>query len=278
MIKTLDFDLIGLYPEDGLLGMFNLAKKYNFDALEVSPKVIEEYGVEKAKELMKQTGLLINSFGLPFKPTEISKEDYDLKMCDFAKQVQIMKEVGCKVCFTFVRSSSDDYEYDENKALTIERYKPIASLLAENGMKLALEFLGPLTSQKKKKYPFVRRAEELLPICKEIGENCGLLFDFWHWYSGSNDKNVFDKIDGVKYINHIHLNDALEGNVDELQDKPRELVGMSGVIDTKFLVGKLKELGYEGAVVSESFSTKLEDKTLEERVALIKQAIDKAID
>lgn len=279
MKKTLNFSIVGITPEN-VGEMLKIAKKYGFDAIEATPAQVSDYGLEQTLNAIKETGVEISSFGMPFRPVETSNEEYAEKLELFKTQAKLMADVGAKTCFTFVRSSSDDYEFEENYKLHIERWRPVAQILKDNGMKLALEFLGPLTSQQKKKYPFMRTAEELLPLCKEMGDNVGLLFDFWHWYSGANNKDVFDHIEGGKYIYHVHLNDALNNDdPDTLMDKPRKLVGTSGVIDTKYLVTKLKEFNYSGSVVSESFSDEIKAvEDLETRVKMTKEAIDKAID
>ena len=278
MKKALNYSVIGEFP--GNIGaMLEMAKKYGFDAIEATPALVAEYGVENTKKKIEETGVVISVFSMPFRPVESSLEDYEKNLAAFEEKVQMMEDVGCKICFTFVRSSSDDYEYEENYKVHIERWKPVCDILKKHGMRMALEFLGPKTTMLKKKYPFIRTADELLPLCRQFGDNCGLAFDFWHWYSSGADRDVFEKIDGTKYIYHVHLNDALPGNVDELMDKPRELVGKSGVIDTQFLLSKINEYGYDGYCISESFSETLKKlPTLDEKVRVIKEAIDSALD
>ena len=279
MIKSLDYLILGQYPENGVEGMFEMAARHGFDAIEMTPAQVLEYGAEGVNRLVKETGLTVCGFSLPFKAADISDEDFADKLQQFDEQVKVMSEVGCPLCHTFVRNGSDLYEYDDNFRFHVNRFRQVAEVLDRYNMKLALEFMGPKTAQLKKKYPFIRTAEEMVRLCREIGDNCGMVFDFWHWYSGANNKDVFENIDGIKYIYNIHLNDAQPGEVDTLPDKPRALVGTSGVIDTPFLVSKLKEYGFEGALVSESFDPRLaECATLEEKVTMIKEAMDKALD
>lgn len=274
---SLNYNIIGESPGD-VKAMLKMARAYGFDAIEATPAQVMEYGVGKTVQAIKETGIGISSFGMPFRPVELSPEDYESNLAGFEEKVAAMRETGCQVCFTFVRSSSDEYEFDENYKVHIQRWRPVAEILKRYDMRLALEFLGPKTSMLKKKYPFVRTAEELLPLCREIGDNCGLLFDFWHWYSGAGNKDVFENIGGTKYIYHVHLNDALPGYKDILLDKPRKLVGSSGMIDTGFLLAKLREYGYDGFAVSESFSEELKKMdSLEEKIMAIKTAVDTAL-
>ncbi len=279
MVKTIDFLLLGGGPEGGLEESFKMAKKHGYGGLEVMPADVLAEGAERVRAMIEKYQVGIPSFGLPFKPTELPWEQYQEKLKELEAEAKAMEEVGSRVCFAFVRSGSNEYKYEENYRFHVQRWKPVAEILDKCHIKLALEFMGPKTSMEKKKYPFIRTAEELLPLCREIGDNCGLLFDFWHWYSGSNDRDVFEHIEGVKYIYHVHLNDAMEGDPEKLQDKPRRLVGKSGVIDTKFLVNSLKKYGYQGALVSESFDPVLSVMaSIDEKAAAVKAAMDRVFD
>ncbi|MBQ3385494.1 MAG: sugar phosphate isomerase/epimerase [Erysipelotrichaceae bacterium] len=277
MKAALNYSVIGEFPGN-IKAMLELAAKYGFKAIEATPALVEEYGVENTIEVIKEIGIGISVFSMPFRPVESSNEEYEKNIAAFEQKVEIMEKVGCKMCFTFVRSSSDEYEFEDNYEFHVKRWKPVAEILKKHGMKLALEFLGPKTTMLKKRYPFIRTADALLPLCRDIGDNCGLAFDFWHWYSSGADRDVFEKINGTKYIYHVHLNDACPGNVDELMDKPRMLVGTSGVIDTQFLLSKLNEYGYDGYCISESFSEELKRlPSLEDKVRRTKEAIDHAL-
>lgn len=277
MKTAINYKILGEYPGD-MKKCLIMAKKHGFDAIECLPSEILDYGIQNTIDIINQTGIKISSCMMPFSPVDISEKEYEKKMIEFAEFVTAMGKTGVKLCTSFVRSSSDQYEFHDYYELHIKRWKPIAEMLRKYDIRLSLEFMGPKTSQKKKRYPFIRKADELLPLCRKIGNNVGMTFDFWHWYSGSNDKTVFEKINGVDYIYYVHLNDACEGNVDELLDKPRKLVGTSGVIDTCFLIGKLKEYNYQGYVLSESFDEKIKElPTLDDKMKAVKSSIDQAI-
>lgn len=276
MIKSVSYLILGTSPDGGLPEMALLAKKYGYGGFEASAGEIEAYGVENTRKLLMDTGLTITGFALPFKPIDCSDEEFGRNIAELQPQAEIMDAVGCRVCWTFVRSGGD-LPYQENYQRHIGRLKEIYGVLDANNISLALEFIGSKTSVLKKPYPFIRTAEELLKLCEDVGDHCGLLFDFWHWYSGSADREVFDHIEGAGRIYLVHLNDAAPGNMDELPDKPRRLVGTSGIIDTAFLISKLKEYGYEGPVISESFDPVLSGLSLEEKLKLVSETIDAAI-
>ncbi len=89
-------------------------------------------------------------------------------------------------------------------------------MLAQYGIRLGLEFIGPYTGRKDKKYTFIYTAEEMLGLAKDCGENVGLLFDAYHWYTGANNRDVFDHIPDERCIVSVHVNDAPDG-IDRLE-------------------------------------------------------------
>lgn len=278
MIVSLNYALFGQCPE-GLEAMVRTAKRTGYDGIEASAAQVESYSVEETKRLLNETDMKITAFALPWNPIQASEEANAEGLEALDAQAKTMASVGCKLCYTFVRSCSHDLPMEENWSFHVQRFTPIAALLNKHDIRIALEFIGPLTSRMSRKYPFVYTAEELLELCSAIGENCGLLFDAWHWYSGANNRDVFENIRGAQYIYMVHLNDAPDGNPALLPDKPRALAGETGNIDLPFLIGKLKKYGYDGPVVSESFSPTLQQaETLEEKLVLARQALRKTLD
>lgn len=269
MKKLVNFMLFADAPstlEEKLL----LAKRYGYDGIECSPEEILCLKAEHIQKIIQDAGIPIASCVMPFLPVEEEAGSYQKKLAEFAKTAAIMGKVGVKLCTSFVRSSSDHYRYEENYRLHVERWKPIAALLNNHGIRLSLEFLGPKTTQEKRKYPFIRTAQQLLPLCMDIGDHVGITFDFWHWYSGGGDRSVFEDIGGTEHIYCVHLNDAYAKAADTLPDKPRRLAGTSKVIDTAFLVESLRRCHYQGYVLSESFDEVLKGRALEENLQTVR--------
>lgn len=273
MIVSVNYALFGQCP-DGLEAMVKTAKATGYDGIEASPAQVAAYGTEETKRLLRQTGMKITAFALPWNPIETDEETNAAALRALDAQAATMAAVGCTLCYTFVRSCSHDLPLEENRAFHLQRLRPITALLQKYNIRLALEFIGTLTSRKSRKYPFLYTAEDMLKLCRECGENCGLLFDAWHWYSGANNRDVFENIGGAKNIYLVHMNDAPDGDPATLPDKPRALAGETGNIDLAFVVGKLKEYAYDGPVVSESFSPTLQNAaTLEEKLRMACQAV-----
>ena len=253
-----------------------LAKKYGFTAIEAGAQEIIDNGVENVKALLEKHGMKISSGNLPFSPMGVDDAAYAAAMEKLPEQCAAISAVGCDRVIMWIIPASDTLTKEENYAKHIERFGPVAKVLKEYGIRLGMEFIGPYTGRKNRKYEFIYTAEEMLELAKDCGDNVGLLFDIYHWHTGANNRDVFDHIPDESKIVLVHVNDAAFGATEELPDSPRMLPGETGVIDAAFVMQGLRKLGYTGPVVAEPFSTKL--PTLESddaRVACVKACMDK---
>lgn len=100
----------------------------------------------------------------------------------------------------------------------------------------------------------------MLELCGAVG-NCGLLLDTHYCYTAGHDMSEVGRLRKEQIV-LVHINDSLPGIAREDQpDSPRCLPGESGVIDMGAFMGGLKEIGYEGPVVTEPFSERLRAMT-----------------
>lgn len=253
-----------------------LAKKYGFSYIEAGAQEVMENGVENVKALLKKHGMQISSANLPFHPTQLDDDAFAAAMEALPAQAAALSAVGCTRCIIWIFPASDTLTKEENYAFHVKRLSAAAAVLKEYGMRLGLEFIGPYTGRKGKKYVFLYTAEEMLKLAKDCGDNVGLLFDAYHWYTGAHNKDVFDHIPDQSCIVSVHVNDAPVGDPLELPDSPRALPGETGMIDIACVINGLRKLGYTGPVIAEPFSPKLAAmETDDEKVACIKACMDK---
>lgn len=253
-----------------------LAKKYGFTAVEAGAQEIIDNGVENVKALLEKHGMKISSGNLPFSPMGVDDVAYAAAMEKLPEQCAAISAVGCDRVIMWIIPASDTLTKEENYAKHIERFGPVAKVLKEYGIRLGMEFIGPYTGRKNRKYEFIYTAEEMLKLAKDIGDNVGLLFDAYHWYTGAHNKDVFDHIPSADCIVSVHVNDAPLGDRLELPDSPRALPGETGMVDIACVMAGLRKLGYDGPVIAEPFSPKLAELgSDDEKVACIKSCIDK---
>lgn len=253
-----------------------LAKKYGFSYIEAGAQEVMENGVENVRALLQKHGMQISSANLPFHPTQLDDDAFATAMEALPAQAAALSAVGCTRCIIWIFPASDTLTKEENYAFHVKRLSAAAAVLKEYGMRLGLEFIGPYTGRKGKKYVFLYTAEEMLKLAKDCGDNVGLLFDAYHWYTGAHNKDVFDHIPDQSCIVSVHVNDAPVGDPLELPDSPRALPGETGMIDIACVINGLRKLGYTGPVIAEPFSPKLAAmETDDEKVACIKACMDK---
>lgn len=253
-----------------------LAKKYGFSYIEAGAQEVMENGVENVRALLQKHGMQISSANLPFHPTQLDDDAFAAAMEALPAQAAALSAVGCTRCIIWIFPASDTLTKEENYAFHVKRLSAAAAVLKAYGMRLGLEFIGPYTGRKGKKYVFLYTAEEMLKLAKDCGDNVGLLFDAYHWYTGAHNKDVFDHIPDESCIVSVHVNDAPVGDPLELPDSPRALPGETGMVDIACVINGLRKLGYTGPVIAEPFSPKLAAmETDDEKIACIKACMDK---
>lgn len=275
MFQSLNFGLSNVKEQD-FEKKLQLAKRHGFSAVEVGSGEIITIGIEKVQSLLKAYEMQISCSNLPFHPIQLSEDEFESAMKALPEQISALAAVGCTRCIIWIFPASDTLPFDENYALHVRRLSRVAAVLKDYGIRLGLEFIGPYTGRAGKKYTFLYTAEEMLTLAKDCGDNCGILFDAYHWYTGANNRDVFDHIGDEKYIVNVHVNDAPFGDPKTLPDSPRALPGETGMVDIACVMQGLRKIGYTGPVVSEPFSPKLAAmQDDDEKVACVKACMDK---
>ena len=276
MYRSVSFGAVNVNPGAGLEAAVKIAKNYGFKGIEASPHQISEYGPNRVLELLSEHGAAISGFGLPLHPIMASEQDWKKGIEQMPAQAKIMGEAGVGRCCIWLPNFSDALDFEKNFEFHVERLSPFAKILGEFGIRLGFEFIGTKSLLKKGKYPFIHTAKGMLELAAACGDNCGLLLDCWHWYMSGGSEDLFRVIGDQKYIVNVHINDAPEGDRDELPDSPRALPGETGLLDIGFFMDGLAKIGYDGPVMAEPFSPVLAAMGDDgEKMALVKQSFDK---
>ena len=168
--------------------------------------------------------------------------------------------IGCPRMMTYIMPSSDTPK-DELRRIYKERFTESARILAKSGVRLGLEFLGPLHLRKQFKYEFIWRMPGMLELAKECGSNVGLTLDSWHWHhAGATTGDIIAA--GRDRIVHVHFNDAPNLPPEQIRDNERLLPG-EGVINLTGFLQALQTIGYNDAVSVEVFGRGLNKMTPE---------------
>ncbi len=258
MYKNLNAGAIGIRGKS-LAETIALAKESGFAGIDFDIKeaaqLADVHGTAYVRDLFAASGILPGLWGLPVAWNQDSWRD---DLAQLPRLAALGAELSCTRTATWCPSWSDSRPYEENWAWHIERYRPIAQVLAEHGCRLGIEFLGPKSLRTGHPYEFISTMDEMLRLAADIGTgNVGLLLDAYHQYTGYGTPADLDRITAADVVT-VHVNDALPGvPIDELPDLDRRLPLETGVIDLATFMRKLAAVGYDGPVTTEPFSARI---------------------
>ena len=205
-----------------------------FDGVEFSPvevaDLVEAHGPQYVIDRFAQAGIVPGGFGLP---TEWRTEETAWRqgLEALPRLAKAAAAIGCTRTTTWILSGDNTRPLEENRRFHVERFQPIARVLADAGIRLGLEFLGPKTLRDSFVHPFYSTMEPMLEMGREIGPNVGLLLDSWHWYTSGGTLADLNALRPEQVV-YVHVNDAPVGVARDAQiDSVRCLPGETGVID-----------------------------------------------
>ena len=277
MYKTLSPHAIGVKMDSLEAGLL-AAKTGRFQGLEVPAAMlanaVDQHGAGAVKKLFADAPIRPAAFGLPV-DWRTSEENWRRDLEKLPRLCKAAASVGIDRCFTWVMPCSNERPMDENRKFHVERFKPIADILAQSRIRLGLEFIGPKTLRESQKHPFIHTMGEMLALGNDIAPNVGILLDCWHWYTSHGR---LDEIRALRpeQVVYVHVNDAPRGvGVDQQIDNVRDLPGATGVIDIAGFLLALKQVGYDGPVTPEPFKKDLANLPSDEaRLKMVGAAMD----
>jgi sugar phosphate isomerase/epimerase len=254
-----------------------LAADTGFEGLEFNvgeaADLAEQHGVEYVQDLFASANLRVGNWGCP---VDFRRDDatYRTGLDQLLHQARLAQQLGATRCATWMLPFSDDFRFVEHFDLIVGRLRPIAQILADRGLRLGLEFVGPRTLRQGHKFGFISSLDGALALCSAIGTgNVGLLLDSFHWYTSHG---AAEDLAGLRNqdIVLVHLNDGFAGrDPDQQLDLERALPGETGVIDLATFLRELDAIGYDGPVVVEPFSARLKSMSPHDAALTTRQAL-----
>ena len=238
--------------------------------------LVDAQGADHVKGLFEEKGLQVGAWGLGF-AWNGSNEEYKAGLDSLPRLAAAGAAVGATRVSQWIPPASDDLKFRENFRFHIQRLKPIAEVLKDNGCSIGLEFIGPQTLRIDKTYGFIYTMNGMLALSEAIGTgNVGLLLDAWHWYTQLGTVSDLLALTPEDVI-HVHVNDAPAGvDITDQIDNKRALPSETGVIDLVAFLKAMRDIGYEGPVSPEPFSQRVRELPAEQAIAETHAGLDKA--
>lgn len=260
--------------------LIGLAVRYGFESIEPSPQFLGKLSNAELQEYlgeMKARKLAWGSAGLDvdFRGAEGAFEQDMKALPEFTRALQ---RAGVTRVATWLSPGHKSLTYVANFRQHARRLREVARMLGDHGVRLGLEYVGPMTSRNASRFPFIHSMAEMKDLIAEIGrDNVGFLLDSWHWYTAQETDADLLTLKASDVI-LCHLNDAPKGIPVERQiDIRRDLPCATGVIDVKAFLGALLRIGYDGPLVCEPFSQELGNLSSEQKLEAVAAAMKKAV-
>jgi sugar phosphate isomerase/epimerase len=262
-----------------LVEAIDFAQKYGFQGIDFSineaQALADSQGVAYVRDLFAAKGIQPGVMGFP---VEFRKDvaAWQEGMAALPAQAKLAAALGCKRSATWVPPGHNERALVENFKLHVDRIGPAAAILADHGIALGLEFIGPKTLRKTFAHRFIYTLEGMLAMGAAMGTgNVGLLLDIWHLYTSHGSLDQVRELSASDVV-VVHINDAPAGiDVDEQMDQVRTLPGETGVLDIAGFLQALDEIGYDGPVTVEPFSKRVREMSVGDAVAATAASVHK---
>jgi sugar phosphate isomerase/epimerase len=239
--------------------LVTLAKDCGFEGVDFDIREAAAFAqrtsVTELKELFNEHDVRPATWNLPVRGPQT---EWDVDLAELRELAKLAGSIGATRSVTWVPSWHDTRSMNENRAFHVTRFRKIAEALNIGGCALGLEFLGPKSLRNGHAHAFIHTMEDMLDLAHDIGTgDVGLLVDAYHLYASGGAFADLASVP-VKDIILVHVNDALKGVPrDELPDTQRALPLETGVLDLESFMRTLAGMDYEGPVVTEPFSARL---------------------
>jgi sugar phosphate isomerase/epimerase len=256
-------EAIDLARDAGFVGL-------SFDS-RAAAQIINEQGLAAAQEQFAQAGVKPALWNLPVAWRDDNQWASDLR--ELPRLARAARNLGATRTATYMPSGSDERPFQENFDWHVARLRPIAEVLRDEGCRFGIEFIGPKTFRAAFRHEFIHTLDGVMELIAAIGTgNVGVMLDSWHLYASGGSLADLQRLTNQDVV-VVHVNDApAEIARDEQIDTVRTLPMETGVIDLVGFMRALQEMGYDGPVMPEPFSKRVNELAATDRLAAAREA------
>jgi sugar phosphate isomerase/epimerase len=258
-----------------------LAVKHGFGGVDPDLGYFRDLGstaaVAEHAASVTERGLSWGIAGLPV-PLTAPAEEFRASLATLPETLGLLTAAGVTSVGTWIRPMDDDLSYRANWILHVSRLHLVADLLADAGLRLGLEYIGPKTFWATERFPFIHSIGEALELIADVGRpNIGLILDSYHWYTAGESAIDLVGLSDADIVS-VDINDARDDRErDQQQDLDRRLPGSTGVIDLQGFMDAVREAEYTGPVKVEPFMKSLASQPIDDVLADISARLEQAI-
>jgi sugar phosphate isomerase/epimerase len=232
---------------------------------------VDKHGLAAVQDQFAQAGVKPALWNLPVAWRDDDQWEADLR--ELPRLAATARALGATRTATYMPSGSDERPFRENFDWHVARLRPIAEVLRDEGCRFGIEFLGPKTYRAAFRHEFIHTLDGVMELVAAIGTgNVGVLLDSWHLYTSGGTLADLEQLTNQDVI-VVHVNDAPAGIARDAQiDTVRTLPMETGVIDLVGFMQALREMGYDGPVMPEPFSQRINDLAATDPEAAAREA------
>src|SRR5215207_7494909 len=229
----------------------------SFDS-RAAARAVDEHGLAAVQDQFAQAGVKPALWNLPVAWRDDDQWESDLR--ELPRLAATARGLGATRTATYMPSGSDERSFRENFDWHVARLQPIAEVLRDEGCRFGIEFIGPKTYRAAFRHEFIHTLDGVMELVAAIGTgNVGVMLDSWHLYAAGGSLGDLKRLTNHDVV-VVHVNDAPAGIArDEQIDTARTLPMETGIIDLVGFMRALQEVGYDGPVMPEPFSQRIND-------------------
>src|SRR5215212_9748036 len=256
-------DAIALARDAGFAGL-------SFDS-RAAARAVDERGLDAVQGEFARAGVKPALWSLPVAWRDDERWEADLS--ELPRLAATARDLGATRTATYMPSGSDERPFRENFDWHVARLRPIAEVLRDEGCRFGIEFIGPRTYRAAFRHEFIHTLDGVMELVAAIGTgNVGVMLDSWHLYTSGGTLADLERLTNHDVI-VVHVNDAPAGIArDDQIDTVRTLPMETGVIDLVGFMRALREMRYDGPVMPEPFSQRINDLATTDPEAAAREA------
>lgn len=212
--------------------------------------------------------------------TATDEREFEAIAARVAERAPILAAAGVAGFTIWIAPGNDEAPFAETMEIHRRRLGRLAEIADAHGLRVALEYVGPLPSRSGYRHPFVHDLVGIIELVDSMShpERFAYVLDTFHWHAAGETATDLLTL-RAEDILIVDANDGVVGRSRERQrDGERALPAATGVIDAASFFAALSAMGYDGPVVAEPLESGVAALDVESRVAGARAGLRRLLD